>query len=82
MTLPLPRLALALATAFQITAGTMLMVGVWVRWSAVGLIGFTIVASLLMLNFWSMKAPARGGALNKFLTNVAVIGGLLLAATA
>jgi putative oxidoreductase len=79
---PLPRLALGVATAFQIAAGALLMAGVWVPWAALGLIAFTVVASLLLLNFWSMEGQARAGARNQFLTNVAVIGGLLYAAVA
>ena len=77
---PLPRLALGLSTAWQIALGLLLMAGLWVPWAAAGLIVFTVIASLLLLNFWSMEAHARDGALNQFLTNVAVIGGLLLAA--
>ena len=77
---PLPRLALGLSTAWQIVLGVLLMAGLWVPWAALGLIVFTVVASLLLLNFWSMEGHARDGAMNQFLTNVAVIGGLLLAA--
>lgn len=79
---PLPRLALGLATAFQIMLGAALMAGLCVRWAAIGLIGFTIVASLLLLNFWAMEGQARAGASNQFLTNIAVIGGLLYASVA
>ena len=79
---PLPRLALGLSTAWQIALGALLMAGLWVPWAASGLIVFTIVASLLLLNFWSMEGHARAEAQNQFLTNVAVIGGLLFAAVA
>lgn len=76
---PWPRLALGLATVFQTVLGALLIAGVWVAWAALGLIAFTIVASLLLLNFWSMQGEARVNAMNQFLTNVAVIGGLLYA---
>ena len=79
---PLPRVALGLSTAWQIALGALLMAGLWVPWAASGLIVFTIVASLLLLNFWSMEGHARAEAQNQFLTNVAVIGGLLFAAVA
>ena len=79
---PLPRLALALSTAWQIVLGVLLMAGLWVPWAALGLIVFTVVASLLLLNFWTMQGPERAGAQNQFLTNIAVIGGLLCAAAA
>lgn len=77
---PLPRLALGLGTAWQIVLGALLMAGLWVPWAALGLIAFTVIASLLLLNFWSMQGEARAGAQNQFLTNCAVIGGLLHAA--
>ena len=77
---PLPRVALGLSTAWQIVLGVMLMAGLWVPWAALGLIAFTVIASLLLLNFWAMEGHARSEAQNQFLTNVAVIGGLLLAA--
>jgi putative oxidoreductase len=79
---PLPRMALGLSTAWQIALGALLMAGLWVPWAALGLIGFTIVASLLLLNFWSMQGAEWVGAQNQFLTNIAVIGGLLFAAAA
>jgi putative oxidoreductase len=79
---PLPRLALGLSTVWQIALGVLLMAGLWVPWAALGLIAFTVIASLLLLNFWSMQGEARAGAQNQFLTNIAVIGGLLVAAAA
>jgi putative oxidoreductase len=79
---PLPRLALGLSTTWQIVLGALLMAGLWVPWAALGLIAFTVIASLLLLNFWSLQGPERAGAMNQFLTNVAVIGGLLVAAAA
>jgi putative oxidoreductase len=80
--MPLPRLALGLSTAWQIVFRALLMAGVWVPWTALGLFGFTVVASLLFLNFWDLQGPERAGAPNQFLTNIAVIGGLLYAAAA
>ena len=40
---------------------------------------FTIVASIMLLNFWDVEGPAREAVMNGFLSNVAIIGGLLLA---
>ena len=79
---PLPRLALGLSTAWQIAFGVLLMAGLWIPWAAGGPIVCTVVASWLLLNFWSMEGPSRAEARNQFLTNVAVIGGLLHAAAA
>jgi len=48
--------------------------------ASIGLILFTIVASIMLLNFWDMEGPSRESAMNGFLSNIAIIGGLLLAA--
>ena len=45
-----------------------------------GLVIFTIAASVMLLNFWSLEGAAREGALNGWLSNLGVIGGLLIAA--
>jgi uncharacterized membrane protein YphA (DoxX/SURF4 family) len=48
--------------------------------AAFALAGFTIVATFLCLDFWRMQGQQREIALNGALTNVAVVGGLLIAA--
>jgi putative oxidoreductase len=80
MGLPFPRFLLTAGTAFQITAGTLLSLGMLVSPAALGLIAFTIVASVMMLPFWSMAGDARTSALLNWLSNVGIVGGLLLAA--
>ena len=80
MGLPCPRFALGAGTAFQITAGTLLALGMLVVPAALGLIAFTVVASVMMLPFWSMKGDARTAAYLNWLSNVGIVGGLLLAA--
>jgi putative oxidoreductase len=77
---PAPALALMAGTAFQIAAGACLALGILVAPAAVGLVGFTVTASIMMLNFWDMEGPARENARNNFQSNVAIIGGLLIAA--
>lgn len=41
---------------------------------------FTLVASVLMVNFWSLSGDARTAMRNVFMSNLAIIGGLLIAA--
>jgi putative oxidoreductase len=77
---PVARFALIAVSLFQIGAGVLLMLGQYVAPAALGLVLFTIVASILMLNFWSLEGPARDAARTGFQTNVAIIGGLLIAA--
>jgi putative oxidoreductase len=48
--------------------------------AALGLIAFTIVASVMMLPFWSMQGSDRTWAYLNWFSNVGIVGGLLLAA--
>lgn len=77
---PLARFSLIVASVFQVVAGLLVMVGFYVVPAALGLVLFTLVASILMLNFWDLEGPAREGAKQGFQTNVGIIGGLLVTA--
>lgn len=78
--LPAPTLVLLAGSAFQAVLGLLLVLGFWVMPAALGLIAFTIAATVMLLNFWDKSGPEREGAFNAALTNLAVIGGLLLLA--
>lgn len=78
---PFPRLVLLAGSSFQFVGGVLLMVGLWVPAAAFGLAVFTIVASFLLLNFWDMEDPARQNTINVWLSNMAIIGGLLVTAS-
>jgi putative oxidoreductase len=75
---PAPMLALVSGTAFEIIAGTCLMLGLFVPLAALGLIVFTIAASAMMMNFWSMSGEQRINAIDGWNSNMGVIGGLLI----
>jgi putative oxidoreductase len=75
---PSPMLALVSGTAFQIIAGTCLMLGLFVPLAALGLIVFTIAASVMMMTFWSMTGEQRVNAIDGWQSNLGVIGGLLI----
>jgi putative oxidoreductase len=78
---PFPRLVLITGSAFQLVCGLLFVLGISVPLAAAGLIIFTIAASIMLLNFWDLEpGPAREGIMNAFLTNIALIGGLLIAA--
>ena len=78
---PMPRAALIAASLFQAAAGLSLMLGLWVAPAAMGLVMFTLVASFLLLNFWDMEGPERHAAKQGCQSNLAIIGGLLIAAS-
>ena len=77
---PAPPLVLIAGSVFQIFAGLLLALGVFAGWAALGLVLFTLIASIMFLNFWDAEGPARDAARIGFQTNVGIIGGLLLAA--
>ena len=78
---PQARLVLIAASSFQIVCGAALMLGLYVALVAIGLILFTIAASIMLVNFWDMEGAAREGALGTFKSNAALVGGLMVTAT-
>ena len=75
-----PRLVITAGTVLQLAMGAALMFGFFVAPAAFGLVGFTILAGLMLLDFWHMEGDARGQLINAWLSNLAVIGGLLVTA--
>jgi putative oxidoreductase len=73
---PAARWVLLIGSAFQAVCG----IGFRPDWAALGLVLFTIVASIVFLDFWNKDGEARAGAIGTWKTNFALIGGLLLAA--
>jgi putative oxidoreductase len=74
---PLPQVAAVIAIIVELGLGLMLLVGFKTRFAAVALAIFTVVASVLFHNYWSM--PADKAFVNQlmFFKNIAVTGGLL-----
>ena len=77
---PFSRAVLLAGTGFQIVAGLALVLGFCIAWAALGLILFTVVASVLLVNFWDKEGEEQIALTNAFQTNIGLIGGLMLAA--
>jgi putative oxidoreductase len=77
---PAPRLVLLVGSAFQFVAGLLLILGLFVAPAALALVLFTLIASVMLVNFWDMEGPARDAAINVWLSNLAIVGGLLITA--
>ena len=77
---PAARAVLLIGSVFQTLCGVALIFGLWSAWAALGLILFTIVASIVFLDFWNKEGEARANAVGTWKTNLALIGGLLIAA--
>jgi putative oxidoreductase len=77
---PTARAVLLTGSIFQTVCGVALVLGVRPAWAALGLVLFTVVASIIFLNFWSKQGAERDAAVGTWKTNLALIGGLLIAA--
>lgn len=77
---PAAKLVLIVGSVFQALAGLALIVGYQAFWAAIGLVVFTLIASAIFLNFWSHEGDARANAIKGWQSNLAIVGGLLVAA--
>ena len=75
-----PILTLAMAARGVPFPRAVLLAGTGFAWTALGLIVFTVVASVLLVNFWDKQGEERIALSNVFQTNIGLIGGLMLAA--
>lgn len=79
--IPFARALLVAGTVFQIVVGILLMGGVAVQYAALGLAAFTVAATGMVLRFWELPPGLeRHVATNAFLSNLGIVGGLLIAA--
>ena len=77
-----PEKAVQLNSAVQVAAGTTLGLGLLPRISALALAGSLVPTTLAGHRFWDVEDPAdRAQQRIQFLKNLAMFGGLLLAAT-
>ena len=78
---PLPNIVLACGLAIMLVGGAMVILDVYARIGALMLIGFTVIATILYQNFWSISDPARRREKRgTFFNNLAILGGLFLIA--
>ena len=77
---PAPMALAYLAGIVEIGLGVLVALGWRTRLAALGLVVFTIVASLIAHNYWDMTGPPRRANEINFWKNLAIIGGLLMLA--
>ena len=76
---PLPNLVLACALAMMLSGGAMVIADIYPRVGAGMLIVFTVIATLLYQNFWSIEdSVRRREKRGTFFNNLAILGGLLI----
>jgi putative oxidoreductase len=76
--LPMPQVLAGAALVVELVAGAMVVIGWKTRWAAAALVVFTLIATFVFHNYWSMPAAQQMMQKLMFLKNLAVIGGLLL----
>ncbi len=77
--LPVPQLLLVAVLMVLILGGLSLLVGFHIRAGALMLFAFTLIVSMVMLDFWHVTNPiGRNDVYDLFARNMAIAGGLLL----
>ncbi|HEX5007938.1 MAG TPA: DoxX family protein [Hyphomonadaceae bacterium] len=80
---PMPEFLAATGIAMQIGFGVLMMGGLFPLVSALGLLVFTVIATLMAHSFWMFRDKAdRSAQANAFLSNMVMVGGLLALAAA
>jgi len=74
---PFPEVAVGTAALIEIIAGLAVLIGFHVRWAALALGLFTLLASVLFHAYWAATPDQQYVAQLLFFKNIAVIGGLL-----
>lgn len=75
---PLPKLLAACGLAMQVGFGALMVSQVWPLVAALGLLAFTVMATLMAHSFWTFPAKEeRMAQANFFLANTIMVGGLL-----
>ncbi|MGB0906005.1 MAG: DoxX family protein [Maricaulaceae bacterium] len=79
--IPSPELMLPIAGAAQIIAGILLILGSYVRISALGCAVLVIVINLMMHDFWNMDELRAPRETQNFVKNLGIFAGLLVLAS-
>jgi putative oxidoreductase len=74
---PYPEYVGIIATAIEVLVPVALILGLWPRISALLLLAFVIMATVLAHRFWEYPEAAQQAQMFNFLKNIAIIGGLL-----
>lgn len=74
---PLPEVAGALAIAFELGCGLLLLFGYKARWAALALAVFTLVITPIFHNYWGVPPAQLSAQRLNFYKNLAIVGGLL-----
>lgn len=75
--LPMAQLLAFGTAALEVGGALLLIVGWKARWAALALAAFTLLASVLFHNYWTLPADKQMVDQLMFMKNLAIVGGLL-----
>ena len=78
--LPAPTVLAVLTIILEVGGGLAIVFGLYARWAALALAGFTLLAALIFHAFWSAPAEQQMVQQLLFMKNISVAGGLLVLA--
>ncbi len=78
--IPLAKVALVLAILIEVGGALLLITGLYVRYAALIMALFLVPVTLVFHKFWGLPNPEHDNQMINFIKNVAIIGGLLVAA--
>jgi putative oxidoreductase len=76
--LPLPQVLAGAALVLELVAGALIVIGWQTRWAAAGLAIFTLIATFVFHNYWTMPPAQQAMQELMFLKNLGIAGGLAL----
>lgn len=73
---PMASVTAPLGAAVEFLGGLAIILGAWTRLAALGVIAFTIVATLIAHRFWAVAPEQAQMQTIQFMKNLAIVGGL------
>jgi putative oxidoreductase len=73
---PIPGIAVWFAIGFELVLPALIVIGLFTRWAALGLIIYTACTIILAHRFWEFTGPAQFNQTMSFFKNVSVMLGL------
>ena len=73
--LPMPDIVAALTIILEVAAGLALILGWCTKWAALALAIFTLFASFIFHNYWTLSAAEQMMQKLMFMKNIAIVGG-------
>jgi putative oxidoreductase len=77
---PYPSFVAAAGAAFEVLAGTIVIVGLWFQALVLLLAAFVVAATVMVHDFWNQEGPERATDINAVISNVIIVGALIVIA--